>query len=138
MKKLIFLLISIIFIEAPAFAKDAIFTCKSYKEATISWKSSGMLKKQDLVIEPTVYNDSDSSQITFVVTEKKGILKGNGGQTDLLKMNENFFVEVAPVGNVFLWSIVIGDKETPTFIFQQKAYKLLGSPFSTLAAYKCE
>ncbi|MFZ4404546.1 MAG: hypothetical protein ACOYOK_10640 [Pseudobdellovibrionaceae bacterium] len=114
---------------------ETIYTCKEEKSATIAWEYGGIFSKQGLVAEA---KDSRApTVISFVVSAKKVLLKGNLGQVELKKISESVFTEESISGNIFLWTILPAENSIPTYIIQHKAYKL-GGPFSIMVAYKCQ
>jgi len=117
----------------PAVA-GTIYTCIEEKSASIGWEEGGMLKKQGM--KANAKDSKNPVSLSFIVAEKKGVLKGNLDQVDLKKIAPNVFLEVTMAGNIFMWTIVPGNKEIPTYLFQQKAY-VLGGPYSITVAYKC-
>ena len=124
------------FFLSPISYAETIYTCKENKSATIGWQYGGILKKKGLEAEAN-NSPKEPVLISFVVTDKKGVLKGNAAQVDLKRISTNAFIEETPSGNLFMWTVVPGSQDIPTYIFQQKSYKLAG-PLAVTVAYKCD
>ncbi|MBL7714070.1 MAG: hypothetical protein JNL01_01295 [Bdellovibrionales bacterium] len=114
---------------------ESIYTCKEEKSVTIGWEYGSTLSKSAMKAEA---NDAKEPAIlTFIVQDKRAVLKGNSGQSLLKKISKNNFLEESEVGNVFLWTVFPAENNVPTYIFHQKAYKL-AVPFSITVAYRCQ
>ncbi|OFZ82075.1 MAG: hypothetical protein A2583_12095 [Bdellovibrionales bacterium RIFOXYD1_FULL_53_11] len=111
-------------------------TCKEDKTVTIGWQNGGIFKKKGLDSEASNPPQKPSS-MQFIISGKKGVLKGNSGNANLIKLSQNVFLEETLLGNIVFWTIITGYDDIPTYIFQQKAYNLAG-PYSITVAYKCD
>lgn len=113
---------------------DEILTCVEEVTTTIAWEEGGILKRKGMHAD--VSKSKEPMAVTLVLGEKKGILKGNGGQTPLVRLDGGYYLEQTGSGNIFLWSVLRGRDGLPTYVFQHKAYNL-SRPFSITACYKC-
>jgi hypothetical protein len=117
---------------------QTIFTCKEDQSTTIGWDYGGWFHKEGMKAEATA-NSVNPIGIVFIIESKKAIIKGNNGQSDLIKLSSTSFLEQNQMGDFFLWTLLPAAKDSkiPSYLFQHKTYQL-GGPFSLTVAYKCE
>jgi hypothetical protein len=114
---------------------DTIYTCREERSTSIAWEEGGFFRKEGLRAEAN--NGPGNVLITIVAGEKKGTLKGNLGQTDLVRISDSVLLEHTASGNMVSWTVLKGKGKIPTYVIQQKAYDLMG-PYSITVAWKCE
>ena len=74
--------------------------------------------------------------LTFVALEKKGLLKGNSGDTELVRSGD-YFIETTDSGNLNYWRLIRKKGTIPDFLIQTKTYPS-GGPSSFTDAYQCD
>lgn len=114
---------------------DVIYTCREERVTSIGWEKGGFFNKEGLRAEAE--NKSGSAVITLIAGEQRGAVKGNLGQSELIRVNSRVFLEETGAGNLVFWTILAETGKVPTYVFQQKAYDLNG-PYSVTVAWKCQ
>lgn len=135
-----FITILISFFICHSLYAQTVLTCIEEKSTVIQWQESSFFKKAGLSATATNSPGKPPSNLSFIVDKKRGILKGNVGQVDLTKVNENVFLEENAIGDIFMWTLIPAKKSTTdtTYLIQHKAYADSMGMFTITVVYKCQ
>jgi len=107
--------------------------CRHERSTAMTWSYGGIFRGPGLY--PGSAEGGDEL-LTFLLTERQGILKGNMSTTVLVRLHD-YFLEPTAGNNVTIWRYLPATEGISPYMIQLIAAPLADAPYSMISAWRC-